>query len=211
MKRLFFCLVCVCAVSANAPAHVLDQYLQAAKIALEPGGLRLELRLTPGVQVADRVMALIDLDRDGQISAAEEQAYAHEVLREITLDLDGRRLTLALTGVHFPSRREMSEGVGSIRLELLAAAALDSPGDHQLSFRNDHQPEVGAYLANALVPETESIEITGLQRDELQHGLRVSFRVRSAHRTTPLWTGVFLFGACLTLAIPSLFRVWRAT
>src|SRR6516165_8652054 len=122
MKRLFFCLACVCAVNANAPAHVLDQYLQAAKIALEPGGLRLELRLTPGVQVADRVMALIDLDGDGQISAEEEQAYAHEVLREITLDLDGRRLPLVLTGVHFPSRREMNEGVGSIRLELLAAA-----------------------------------------------------------------------------------------
>jgi hypothetical protein len=39
---------------------VLDQYLQVAQIALAPDGVRVELRLIPGVQAADRICTLID-------------------------------------------------------------------------------------------------------------------------------------------------------
>jgi hypothetical protein len=122
---------------------VLDEYVQAAQITLAPGGARVELRLVPGVEVADRVFAMIDVDGDGKISPAEEQAYARRVLQDITLEVDGRRAPLALTGVQFPSRREMNEGIGAIRLDLTAEAALGAAGEHQLSFRNDHLPELG--------------------------------------------------------------------
>ena len=202
MKRLLACLLCAVAFQATAAAHVLDQYLQVAQIALAPDGARVELRLIPGAQVADRVLALIDTDGDGQISRAEEQAYARRVLQDIALEVDGRRAPLALTGVQFPSRREMNEGIGAIRLTLAAEAALGLAGEHQLSFRNDHLPELGVYLANALVPTTEAIKITGQQRDALQHGLQVDFRVLSADaRAWPRWTGVLLFGLCLTLLL----------
>jgi hypothetical protein len=189
-------------------AHVLDQYLQVAKIALAPEGVRVELRLIPGVQVADRVFALIDVDGDGQISSAEEKAYVRRVLHDIVLEVDGRRAPLALTGVQFPSRREMNEGNGAIRLDLAAVAALGTAGEHQLSFRNDHLPELGVYLANALVPTTEAIRITGQQRDALQHGLQVDFRLLSANaRAWPRWAGVLLLGVCLALLFPQWKRL----
>jgi hypothetical protein len=38
----------------------------------------------------------------------------------------------------------------------------------------------GVYLANTRVPATEAIKITGQQRDQLQHELRVVFDVRPA-------------------------------
>jgi hypothetical protein len=118
--------------------------------------------------------------------------------------VDGRRARPSLTGVQFPSRLEMSEGNGAIRLDLAAEAALGVPGEHQLSFRNDHLPELGVYLANALVPTTDAIKITGQQRDALQHGLQVDFRVLSADtRAWPRWAGVLLFGLCLA------FPQWR--
>src|SRR5262245_14272763 len=106
MKRLLFCLLCACALPVTAPAHALDKYLQVAQIALAPGGARVELRLTPGARVADRVFALIDVDSDGQISPAEEQAYARLALQDVALEVDGRRTPLTLTGLQFASRRE---------------------------------------------------------------------------------------------------------
>jgi hypothetical protein len=210
MKRLLFCLLCACALPITAPAHALDQYLQVAQIALAPGGVRVELRLTPGARVADRVFALIDVDGDGQISPAEEQAYARRALRDVALEVDGRRTPLTLTGIQFPSRREMNEGVGAIRLDLAAEADLGAAGEHQLTFRNDHMPELGVYMANALVPTTDAIKITGQIRDALQRGLQLDFRVSSADgRAWPRWTGVLLFGLCLALLLPRWKRLRR--
>jgi hypothetical protein len=202
MKRLLCCLLCACALPFTVFAHVLDQYLQVARIAIERGGTRVELRLTPGVQVADRIFALIDVDGDGQISPAEELTYARRVLQDISLAVDGRRLPFALTDIQFPSRSEMKEGIGSIRLDLAADVSLSAEGEHEISFRNDHLPELGVYLANALVPTTEAIRITGQQRDELQHGLQIDFRVTPvATRAWPRWVGAFLFGLSLALMI----------
>src|SRR5262249_8444804 len=126
-------------------------------------------------------------------------------LRDVTLEVDGRRAPLALMGVQFPSRREMSEGVGAIRLDLAAEVALVVAGVHQLSFRNAHLPELGVYLAHALVPTTDAIKITSQQRDLLQRGLQVDFRVTPVGAPPrPRWTGLALFGLCLALLFP-----WR--
>jgi hypothetical protein len=201
LKRLLACCLCAFAFQATA-AHVLDEYVQAAQIALVPNGVRVELRLIPGVEVADRVFALIDSDGDGQISSAEEQAYARRVTEDIALEVDGRRTSLALTKVEFPTRREMNEGVGAIRLDLTAEAELLAAGEHQLSFRNHHLSELSVYLSNALVPRTDAIEITGQQRDALQRELQVNFLVLSPDaRAWPRRIGVLMFGIFLALSL----------
>jgi hypothetical protein len=202
MKRLLLFSLCALALRTHAPAHVIDQYLQTAQITLAPDGASVELRLTPGAQVADRVFELIDVDGDGQISPAEEQAYARRALRDVAIEVDGRRAPLVLTGIQFPSRSEMNEGAGAIRVDLAANTALGAAGEHRLTFRNDHLPELGVYLANALVPASDAIKITGLQRDALQHELRVDFLVTPADaRGWPRWPVVLLFGLCLALIL----------
>jgi nickel/cobalt transporter (NicO) family protein len=206
MKRLALCLLCVCAGRLPVAAHVLDQYLQVAQIAIAPGGAHIELRLIPGVQVAERICALIDADGDGQITTAEGQAYARRALHDVALEVDGRRAPLALAGVQFPSRREMEEGIGAIRLELAAEAALDATGEHQLYFRNDHLTELGVYLVNALVPTTSDIKISGQARDPLQREMRLSFHVAPAD--TPglrPWIGMLMLCLCLAL----FFSRWK--
>ena len=209
MKLLALCLLCVCAVHLPVAAHVLDQYLQVAQIALAPDGVRVELRLIPGAQVADRIIRLIDTDGDGKIVDTEEQAYARRVSQDVTLEVDGRRVPLALAGVQFPSRLEMNEGVGAIRLTLAAEAALGA-GEHQLSFRNDHLPELGVYLANALVPATSEIKISGQERDGLQRGLRINFQATpGAARGSLRWTGFFFIFIILGLCLALLLLLWK--
>ena len=91
-------------------AHRDDQYLQATLVAIEPSGVRLQINLTPGVAVAEQVIAEIDRDRDGAISKNEAAAYAELLKRDLTLRIDERKLELKLTASEF-SRLESSAPV----------------------------------------------------------------------------------------------------
>src|SRR6266704_437804 len=84
------------AFSGTASAHRLDEYLQATRISLGLDRIVFEMDLTPGVDVAPLVFASINTDHDGRISEAEGAAYASQVLKEIIVEIDGRRQRPAL-------------------------------------------------------------------------------------------------------------------
>jgi hypothetical protein len=200
MKRLLVCLFGVWAVHLPVAAHVLDQYLQVTQIALARDGVRVELRLIPGVQVADRICPLIDTDGNGQITTMEEQSYAQRVMQDLALAVNDVNAPLTLTEVRFPTPQEMREGLGTIRLTLMAAATLSLAGQQHLTFRNNHLPELGVYLVNALVPTTKEINIGEQERDPLQRELRLRFHVTTADTARPQpWVVVLLVGLCLAL------------
>jgi hypothetical protein len=67
-------LLALLALPSAVFAHRDDQYLQATLVAIEPSGVRLQINLTPGVAVAEQVIAEIDRDRDGAISKNEAAA-----------------------------------------------------------------------------------------------------------------------------------------
>jgi len=98
-------------------AHRDDQYLQATLVAIEPSGVRLQMNLTPGVAVAEQVIAEIDRDRDGAISKNEAAAYAELLKRDLTLRIDGRDLELKLTASEFVPPEELRTGSGTIQME----------------------------------------------------------------------------------------------
>ncbi|MEP7345689.1 MAG: hypothetical protein ABI877_10495, partial [Gemmatimonadaceae bacterium] len=79
-----------------ADAHRLDEYLQATTISVGKDRVRAQIRLTRGVAVFPGVLADIDTDADGVISYAERRAYAKQVFRDLSLAIDGTRLTLQL-------------------------------------------------------------------------------------------------------------------
>ena len=200
MKRLLRCWLCLCAVHLSVSAHVLDQYLQVAQIALAPDGVQIELRLIPGVQVAERIGALIDTDGDGQITAVEEQAYAQRALQDMEVAINGVNTPLTLSNLQFPEQQAMREGLGTIRLTFVAAATFGTAAQQQLSFRNKHLPELSTYLVNALVPTAHEIKISGQERDSLQRELRLSFHITPTDIREPLpWQGVLIFCLCLAL------------
>jgi hypothetical protein len=161
--------------SAALSAHRLDEYLQAARIGIDPDRVRIELDLTPGIAVADRVMSVIDRDRSGTISVDEADAYAASVRAAIALELDGRALVLELVKSEFPGIESAMKGEGTVRLELAAATNGLLSGAHRLTFRNAHRPDIGVYLANALVPASPRVSVSAQRRDVDQRELTVDY------------------------------------
>jgi hypothetical protein len=182
--------------------HRLDEYLQATRISIARDGVLLGIDLTPGAEVGPLIVALMNGDRDGWISAAEGQTYANELVRDVVLELDGRRQVLALTKCQIPSISEMYSGTGTIRIEARATVSAGVPGPHSLTYTNNHRPDGSVYLVNALVPSSRAIEITGQHRDTLQRGIRVTFNATSASAASGFLSWLLIAGMA--------FSVWMA-
>jgi hypothetical protein len=165
-------------LTRTADAHRLDEYLQASRISIESGRIAVEINLTAGAAVADGVISKIDRDEDGEFSPAETAAYASDVVRSLSLQVDGVEQSLVLERNRFSSPAEMRQGLGTIRLSAGAKPTL-VVGPHRLVFRNTHRSDIGAYLVNALVPSDERIRIHGQSRDFLQREYAVDYAVAS--------------------------------
>jgi hypothetical protein len=161
----------------------------------------LEIDLTPGVALASKVFSWIDTNRDGEISNAEGEAYAREMLRSVELKVDGSPVSVALVESSFPQFRDMSLGVGTIRLRATARIPAAAAGRHEVAFLNMHRPECSVYLVNALVPANPRLQFGDQRRDIAQHGLTLEYTVIAdapSDRTFALLVGLALAG-CLFL------------
>jgi len=203
-------------VGTPVAAHRLDEYLQATTISVEKDRVQAQIRLTPGVAVFPSVLASIDLNADGVISAAEERTYAERVIGDLSLTIDGARLQLRTVSFRFPIIEEMKEGRGEIQLELKADVP---PGGHNrtLILENHHQSRIAEYLVNCLVPRDPDIRVTAQNRNYLQSFYQLDYvqqsDVRSAAPTFSLGSGALSW---LSIAALLLFaglaislRRWR--
>ena len=184
-----------------AAAHRVDEYLQATRLSIDVQRVDLEIDLTAGVAVASEVFAWIDTNRDGEISNAEGEAYARQMLGSVVLKVDGRPVPVTLAEVSFPQLRDMRLGVGTIRLRATAKVPAATAGRHQVSFLNTHRTESSVYLVNALVPANPRIQLAEQRRDRAQLGLTLDYTVitdASSARTPVLLTGLVM-AACLLL------------
>ncbi len=204
------------AAVAPANAHRVDEYLQATRLSIDLARVDLEMDLTAGVAVASKVFAWIDTNRDGEISNAEGAAYAREILRSVVLKVDGRPVPITLVETSFPQFRDMSIGVGTIRLRATARVPTAAAGRHQVSFLNTHHSESSVYLVNALVPANPRLQFGDQRRDIAQHGLTLEYTVISdtpSDRTLALLVGLAMAG-CLFLrhrhALMQALRLSRA-
>ena len=169
--------------ASELSAHRRDEYLQAARLAIDPGSLELSLAMTPGIDVAERVIADIDRDRDGVFSLHEQEIYVAAVMGQVTLEHDGRTLQLESTRAGFPAADAIRAGEGTIQLQAVASLSSLSSGGHQLLFRNSHRSDISVYLANVLVPTDGRITITSQRHSQDQHELMVDYVVRRAGAT----------------------------
>ena len=193
------------AIVTPADAHQLDEYVQASKISIARDVVRVELRLTPGVKVLPRVLAAIDTNDDGVISADEQRAYADRVRGDLSLAVDGTNLPLRLVALGFPSMAEMREGLGEIRMDFDAVVPAGG-GDRRLTFENHHLRDVAVYLANALVPQDSDIRIGAQRRSYEQSSFTLEYSqsgmVRLGMRHIAEGTDHLLFLLVLLLPAP---------
>jgi hypothetical protein len=172
---LLGCLLLLLATVALA--HRLDECLQATRISVATHRIDVSIDLTPGVAVADQVLAVVDKDQDGRVSEAEVAAYAQRVLKDIRVGLDEKVLAMSLADTSFPGLHESKAGVGVIHIKATAPVGPLTAGEHALTLTNGHLPAISVYLVNALAPEDRAIKITKQTRDELQKDYRLEFSV----------------------------------
>src|SRR6185295_9948473 len=121
-------------------AHRRDEYLQAARIAVERDHVELQLDLTPGIDLADPILADIDLDGDEFLSADEQVAYVAGVLSGVELTIDGKPLHVKPVGFSFPDLDAVRRGEGTIQIRSTVDLVSTSDGTHHLVFHNTHRP-----------------------------------------------------------------------
>jgi hydrogenase/urease accessory protein HupE len=190
--RRFLLAIFFWCLAIPAFAHRLDEYLQATTISVQSNRVVLELRLTPGVSVAQQVVASIDANGDGTLSQDEQRTYAERVNRDASLAVDGTKVPLRITSFAFPTVDAMNNGLGEIDLTL--AADLPPGGSARtLTFENHHERAVAAYLVNCLVPRDPGLHITGQERNYDQSTYQVDFAWGNAPQTaqvTPARSGL---------------------
>ena len=98
-------LILTAAAATNVSAHRREDYLQAARIGVEPDHVLITLDVTPGLAVAESFLAALDRDGDGALSADEQRGYASQVLSALEVELDERPIQprLVSSGVAEPS------------------------------------------------------------------------------------------------------------
>jgi len=167
---------------ATAQAHRLDEYLQGTLISIEKNRVEAQMTLTPGVSVFPALIAEIDVNGDGVISEIERRAYAMWVLSDISLSIDGHRLTPRIVSMEFPAIAEMKEGRGQIQITFDAELPFGGP-DRKFKFENHHQSRIAAYQVNSLVPRDPGIQILAQNRNYTQSIYEMEFAADSARPT----------------------------
>jgi hypothetical protein len=193
--------------SAHLSAHRRDEYLQAARLAVDPTAVQLELALTPGIAVADAVFNEADRNGDGVLAAAEQRASAAHVLAAINMSVDGVPVRMRPMGLNFPEREELTRGEGTIHLRYTAAMPRLIEGEHHLVFQNRYRGDIAVYLANALVPDSDRITVVAQRRDPAQRDLTIDFVVRGSPSSSRLiWPT-----AAIAVVVGLLMIVWGQT
>ncbi len=192
MKRPLVVAGAMLALSAvPALAHRVDEYLQAATLLVSSNRVKLELRLVPGMEIAQKVLDTIDLDHNTVLSDAEQRTYALQVMRDLRFTLDARPIELELASVRFDGMTELREGTGEI--QLIFAADLPQGGEHRrLGFENRHRPWMSVYLVNSLMPEDPGIIIKKQQRNYRQSVYELEY-VQHATAAADSAGGVLVF------------------
>ena len=180
--RLLIAIIAVSALLPSLAAHRLDEYLQATVAMIEPDGIRLRINLTPGVDVADQVLAKIDLNRDAIISEKESTTYVESLRRDLVDRLDQSDAGLEVAALSFAEVDELRTGRGTIQIEFSVTSTPLAVGAHTLTVENRHLPRASVYLFNAALPKSGSVKIGRQKRSNDQRQGEIEFEVISPAR-----------------------------
>jgi hypothetical protein len=196
--------------SSIAQAHQLDETLVGSLILLSPARISVQVDITPGALLARDVHALIDLDRDGTISPAEETALGQQWSKQARVEMDGAAASLRAVSSEVPDLETLLSGNGIIRILGVVDVTQDA-GNHAFSFENGSNMPNSVFTVNALKPADDQIRIVRQDRDIRQQAYSVQYEV--AGPAASAWTRSFglswLWGLMILPALWPLFRLAR--
>ncbi len=205
--RLVVAAAILLSLGAGAFAHRLDEYLQAILISVEQDRLEFTMRLVPGVAVSSVILASIDTNGDGAISDAEQRTYAEQVLRDVWITVDGKRVRPTVVSEQFPAIEQIKEGLGEIQIEFSVDLPRGGP-QRKIVIENHHQNAISAYLVNCLVPNDPNIRILAQSRNESQSFYQLDYAQAggsSGSASWKVWSAIR--GMLGSVGFASLFRL----
>ncbi|RBM07454.1 hypothetical protein [Novacetimonas cocois] len=161
---------------ASAMAHRLDEYLHATTFDLTRTHILLHLRLTPGMDVADRIIRQMDRNSDGRLSPVEQRAYVSQIMQGLSLSLNGRAARLRMETFTFPTIAEMRAGTGVIDLRFGVKTDLQT-GSYRLTYHDRGGGTGTVWLVNCLLPQDPTIHVTEQKRSEDQSSYMLDFSI----------------------------------
>ncbi len=162
-----------------AMAHPLDEFYQVTYLILNADRVTLKIELYPGVLVAPRLLPLLDSNQDDVLSQAEMEAYVDGFISDLTLTVDDEPLPLTVENPDFPPALAVRAGQAVIRFDLHAVPP-SIPGGHALFYRNNHMPDSGVYVINAMTEIPAVVQITDRQRDIQQSSIHMAYQIKTA-------------------------------
>ena len=175
MKRAAFTLIAL--MLGSAGAHPVNELLQAAYLTLTPGAIQLELDLTPGSQVAGKLLSTLDVNADRQISVSEARSFAKQVLAQSSLKVGGVAVPWTLNQVVTPPYQNLLGGNDVIKIYAVARRP-DTAGAGTFSYLNRYEPVKSRWMANIfLLPGSGwQYQVSGQQHSSDGRGLTVTYR-----------------------------------
>lgn len=175
---LLFGLLSFWGVTApQAKAHPLDEFYQATFIAVGPNRVSLTVELYAGVLIAPKVIELIDKNLDDVISEEEAEGYAQLFLDDLTFEVSSTPEKLYIANVEISTPLDLRAGVGVVHFDLYADLPAAHRGENEFFYENNHYPDSGVYLVNALSDDPQWVQIQKQERDVFQKSLRVSYTI----------------------------------
>ena len=164
------------AITLAAPlhAHRLEGLVQASLVEVLPSQVGVEVTLVPGIDIAPKVIALLDVNGDGVFSDAESTAWSALLMAAQTVTVDGQSLPLTLQSVRTSPLAEMTGGHGEIVVHFTAGLGTPACGPRTIVCTNRYEPIPCTYQTNGLVPKAPSVRIGSHRRDERQQQLTLA-------------------------------------
>jgi len=199
-------LLIVVALARPAACHQLDEYLQATIVEIDPNAIRLKINLTPGVEVAARVLDRLDRNHDQVISPQEAEAYGEALRLDLGVRLDGKDIPLNLATIDAPPPDDLRTGWTFIRAEFTASFTPAAEGTHHLTIENRHLPAISVYLLNAAMPASRDIRIARQSRNANQSRGEIEFTTPPRAKPSP---AIAIAASVAALLAALLATMWR--
>lgn len=162
------------ALAAPLSAHRTEGLLQASLVEVLPAQVGVEVTLTPGIDIAPKIIALLDANGDGEFSGAESTGWSALFMARQTVTADGQSLPLKLVNLRSSPLAEMTYGHAQIVVHFTADFGPLALGPHTIVCANRYEPIPCSYQCNGLVPKAPGVRITHHRRDERQQELTLA-------------------------------------
>lgn len=155
-------------------AHRLEGLVQSSLVEVLPSQVGVQVTLIPGMDIAPKIIAVLDRDGDGVFSEIESDAWAELFMARQRVTVDGKSLPLTLQSVRASPLAEMTGGHAEIAVHFTAELGALARGPRTITCANRYEPIPSAYQVNGLIPKSPDVRISSHRRDERQQELTLA-------------------------------------